>query len=240
MLSLTFVWPWREWIKTDKDKNILSLQRLRENLIHVRPLAAKKILNYCLSVSEIWVFRFCLLQEDVIGGFRRSSVCSIHCPPVPPVCVTTSPQLNTAWAKPCFPFLCGWMVCQNFHGYNHHSFSMASTNSSHSWDFASATTKTAALLASQYLSADSGDPLAWKSSFSLKASFTTGVHQGVLLLLPQRALVTFWQQLLAPSTMNVLNMNPSKSISPTSPKIHKKKFFWKWDLKDPNKRDLAC
>lgn len=125
--------------------------------------------------------RFCLFQEDVLDGFWRSLQCSIHSPPVRPVCVTTSPQLNTAWAKPCFPFLRCWMVCQNFHGKtvipSPWPLQILLTTES----LLQQQTKTVALLASWCLFAVSGDPLAWKSSFSLKASFTTGVHQGVLL-----------------------------------------------------------
>lgn len=53
--------------------------------------------------------------------FRSSLKCSFHHSTISPVWVRSSPpQLITAWAKPCFPFLSHRMVCQNFLEANRH------------------------------------------------------------------------------------------------------------------------
>ncbi|KAK0132166.1 hypothetical protein N1851_033026 [Merluccius polli] len=112
-------------------------------------------------------------------------------------------------------------VCQNFLEADQKSFSIASSNSSH--------TRPAGT------SAASGDPWASQarkaSFFSLMASFTAGVHQWVLRLPPRQAPTTFRPQLLAAaSAMEVLNMTHSDSMSPTSPGMCEK-FFRRWELK---------
>ncbi|KAK0144409.1 hypothetical protein N1851_017229 [Merluccius polli] len=164
--------------------------------------------------------------EDVLVGFRSSSKCSFHHPTISPVRVSSSPPwLNTAVAKPCFPFLSH----QKFLEANRKSFSIASPNSSYTQVFASVTAEAAALLGCRYLSAPSGDPWASQarkaSFFSLTASFTAGVHQWVLRLPPRQAPNTFRPQLLAAaSAMEVLNMTHSDSMSPTSPGMCEKFF----------------
>lgn len=103
---------------------------------------------------------------------------------------------------------CQLRVCHNF---------FEARAKSHTRVFASVTALAVALLAKQYLPpafADAPASQAWKASFfSLRSSFTSGVHQ------------CSWSQLLtATSTTDVLNMIHLDSMSPTSPRMHEKLF----------------
>ena len=66
------------------------------------------------------------VTEDMLDGFRK---CSFHRPTISPVRVSSSaPLLNTVWATPCFLLQ---NFCRNFLEANSKSFSIASSNSSH-------------------------------------------------------------------------------------------------------------
>ncbi|TWW69958.1 hypothetical protein D4764_18G0007640 [Takifugu flavidus] len=117
------------------------------------------------------------------------------------------------------------MVVQNLFEAVRKLFSMASLNSSHARVFASGTAVDALCFACQYLSAASGVPQANKarydSFFSLTASLTAGVHQGVEALPPQQAPTTLRpQHRSAASTMEARNMVHSDSMSPPPPPGH--------------------
>lgn len=142
--------------------NVQSLQHLMANLVHNWLLATGEFFNYLRDHQH---FRLCLfLRHPTISQGR--------------ICISLL-LLNTAWTRPWILLLLRPMICQISLEPNQKSLSISSLNYSHTWVFALATISSAALLACQYPSAVSGEPL-----HTQNASFT-GVHQQIFRLAPR-------------------------------------------------------